>query len=179
MLKRASLAFVSVIAIALFLTACSPTDHINASGEAAKYALTKVLDKSITEFEAQGGSETISVDSGQYALIYDPQAPEGKRVVTADVTDKNSPAFAQEKSIMLKAMPALFASAALEKATYNLSQGVFTIKADAISITINTRDDLVLTTTLIAEGAGSAGKQVIMTTYGISKEAQAIYDAAK
>jgi hypothetical protein len=95
------------------------------------------------------------------------------------VTDKNSPAFAAEKSIMLNAMPELFASKGLENATYNLTNNVFTIKAEAISITINTRDDLVITTTLVAEGAGSAGKQVIMTTYGISKEAQAIFDAAQ
>lgn len=178
MLKRL-IALISSSLLIFGLTACSATENINASGAAAKSALSKVLEKSINEFEKMGGSETISVESGQYALIYDPKAVAGKRVVTADISDKNSPVFAEEKSIMLKAMPELVSSKDLEKATFNLAKGTFTIKTDVITITINTRNDLVNTTTLEAGNAGASSKQVIMTTYGISKEAKAIFDSAK
>ena len=177
MLKRLfSLIFFALLALGL--GACSSTQNMNTSGEAAKSALSTVIEKSIQEFEKQGGSETISVESGQFALIYDPKAPEGKRVVTADISDKNSPSFAQESSIMLRAMPELIASKELSDATFQLSKGIFTITNDVITITINTRDDLVITTTLEAGSNGATNKQVIMTTYGISKEARAIYDAA-
>ena len=35
-------------------------------------SLSTVVEASITEFDAHGGSETTSVGGGQYALIYDP-----------------------------------------------------------------------------------------------------------
>lgn len=178
MFKRILVLIISVF-VASSLAACSATDNLNSSGAAAKSALNTVLDKSIATFEADGGSETIQVEGAQYALIYVPSAPEGKRVVTADISDKNSPAYGQESSIALNTFPEMVASPAFENATFNLSSNTFTITGEEFQVTMRVRDDLIITTTLESKTAGASAKQVIMTTYGLSDEAMAIYDSAK
>ena len=179
MIKRLVSPLLAVMLSAVLLTGCSATENKNLSGAAAKAALVTVIEKSIATFDKDGGSETVQADGGQYALIYIPSAPLGKRVVTADLSQKDSPAFGTEANIALKSLTQLATSKDLADAKYELANDTFSITTETISITIRSRDDLVITTTLEASASGSSTKQVIMTTYGISKEAQALYDAAK
>lgn len=163
----------------LLLSACSIADNRNLSGSAAEQALNQVIDKSVETMKKEGGSETVQVTSGQFAIIYNPEAEAGKKVVTANLSDKTSPSFAQESSIALFSLKQLLSAPELKESSITLTDNIFTVEGDAFVMNLRVRDDLIITTTLEGLATGIQDKQVIMTTYGLTDEAIAIYESAK
>lgn len=169
---------VSVLMVAsAALSGCSSTDTTRLSGDAARTELSSVVDKSIQRFDDRGGSETTSQGDHQYALIYDPSAPAGEQVVTADLADSASPAFGDVSAIAIHSMKTLLGSSEFANATVARSGETFTISSDAFEVDIRLMAGLIAQMNLSAGSAGSSASQLILVTYGITPEAQKIFDS--
>lgn len=175
--KLLPLSFVAV-AMALILSACSVTDNRNLRGGAAEDALTTVVNNSVEKFNTEGGTETLSIGSTEYILIYDPSAPEGKRLVTANLADDSIPTFDDEASISIRALQSLLGSETLTDADFSLSDNVFTIEGEDFSIEVRTANDLVTTSIISGQKTGSAIPQIVVSTYGLSDDALKLFATA-
>jgi len=175
MIKRLLIALFSASVLTLFLASCTTVD----AETKARAELAQVIDKSIAAFDSDGGTETTQVDDTQFALIFNPKAADGKKIVTANLADADSPRFSENSSIALKSLPTLMESEELRNATVTKSDNLFTISTEVVEVSIRVREDLVITTTLQAKNAGAAGTQMILTTYGLSDQAMAIYNRAQ
>ena len=175
--KLLSVSFIAVV-MAVILSACSVTDNRNLRGGAAEDALTTVVNNSVEKFNSEGGTETLSVGSTEYVLIYDPAAPEGKRLVTANLADESVPTFDDEASISIRALQSLLGSDMLTDADFRLSDNVFTIEGEDFSIEIRTANDLVTTSIISGEKTGSVVPQIVVSTYGLSEEALKLFATA-
>ena len=116
MSKRFIGATLVALLITAVLSACSITDHKNLSGNAARDAAVAVVANSVKKFEAEGGTETLSVSDKEFVLNYDPSAPNGKQVVTSNLADKTTPTFDDPKSISINALKKLLGSDVLKDA---------------------------------------------------------------
>lgn len=175
--KLLSVSFLAV-AMAVILSACSVTDNRTLRGGAAEDALTTVVNNSVEKFDAEGGTETLSIGSTEYILIYDPSAPEGKRLVTANLADESVPTFDDEASISIRALQSLLGSETLTDADFRLSDNVFTIEGEDFSIEVRTANDLVTTSIVSGQKTGSAVPQIVVSTYGLSEEALKLFATA-
>lgn len=178
MSKRFIGATMVALLITAVLSACSITDNKNLSGAAAKNAAIAVVDKSVKEFEATGGTETLSVAQKEYVLIYNPSAPEGKQVVTANLADKTTPTFDDPTSISIVALQALIASDKLANAEFELSDNIFKITGEAFVIELHIQNDLVMTSVIAGQATGSSVPQIVVSAYGLSDEAMKLFDSA-
>jgi hypothetical protein len=175
--KLLSVSFIAV-AMAVILSACSVTDNRNLRGGAAEDALTSVVNNSVEKFNSEGGTETLSIGATEYVVIYDPNAPEGNRVVTANLADESVPTFDDEASISIRALQSLLGSETLTDADFRLSDNVFTIEGEDFSIEVRTANDLVTTSIISGQKTGSAVPQIVVTTYGLSEEALKLFATA-
>lgn len=178
MSKRFVGATLVAILITAVLSACSITDHKNLSGNAARDAAVAVVANSVKEFKAQGGTETLSVASKEFVLIYDPAAPEGKQVVTANLADKTTPTFDDLKGISITALQKLLNSSSLADAEYKLSDNIFKITGKDFNIELHTKDDLVMTSVISGQATGINVPQIVVSSYGLSSEAKKLFDSA-
>ena len=170
-------ALVSILLTAV-LSACSITDNRNMSGNAARDAATAVVDNSIKKFTEEGGTETLSVGSNEFVLIYDPSAPEGKQVVTANLANKSEPVFGEKSAISITSLKKLLSSDVLKDAEFKLSDNIFTITGKEFRIELHTKDDLLMTSVLSGKATGSTLPQIVVSSYGISEEARKLFDSA-
>lgn len=175
--KLFSLSFVAM-AMTLILSACSVTDNRNLRGGAAEEALATVVNNSVEKFNSEGGTETLTIGATEYILIYDPTAPEGKRLVTANLADETVPTFDDEASISIRALQLLIESNTLTDADVTLSDNIFTIEGEDFSIEIRTANDLVKTSIISGEKTGSTVPQIVVSTYGLSEEALKLFATA-
>lgn len=178
MSKRFIGATLVALLVTAVLSACSITDHKNLSGNAAKDAAIAVVANSVKKFATEGGTETLSVASKEFVLIYDPSAPEGKQVVTSNLADKTTPTFDDAKAISIYALQKLLKSETLADAEYKLSDNIFKITGKNFTIELHTKDDLVVTSVISGQATGINVPQIVVSTYGISKEAQKLFDSA-
>lgn len=178
MLKR----FILVLVLALFagsaLSACSATDDKNLSGQAAQDALHSVVANSVKKFDAAGGSETLALGNVQYVVIFDPTAPAGKQVVSANLTDKSTPTFEDPQAVSLHALSSVIDTADVKKAEVSLTKNVFTIQGTDFLIEIFVTDDLVYKSNIWSTASKSQTAQIVVTTYGITAESQKLFDSA-
>jgi hypothetical protein len=175
--KLLSVSFITVV-MAVILSACSVTDNRNLRGGAAEDALTTVVNNSVEKFNTEGGTETLSVGATEYVLIYDPTAPEGKRLVTANLADESVPTYDDEASISIRALQSLLDSDMLTDADFRLTDNVFTIEGEDFSIEIRTANDLVTTSIISGQKTGSVVPQIVVSTYGLSEEALKLFATA-
>lgn len=152
------------------LTGCSGVE----SGASAKSQLLTAVDGSVQKFDHGGGSETTSVDRHQYALIFDPHAPQGRQVVTADLSDPASPAFGATSSIAIRSMTALISKT--PSSQVKRSQDSYVIDSGSVHMQIVTVDQLVSEIVLSAGAGGSDAQQDILVTYGITPAARRIFN---
>lgn len=178
MSKRFIGATLVALLITAVLSACSITDHKNLSGNAAKDAAIAVVAKSVAEFEAKGGTETLSVSDKEFVLIYDPQAPKGKQVVTSNLADKTTPTFDDAKSISIIALQKLLGSDTLKDAEFKLSDNIFKIVGNNFTIELHTQNDLVMTSVISGQATGINVPQIVVSSYGLSEEAKKLFDSA-
>lgn len=178
MLKRLILALVVALFATSGLAACSATDDKNLSGQAAQDALHTVVANSVKKFDQAGGSETIAIGNVQYVVIYDPAAPEGKQVVSANLTDKSAPTFEDPKAVSLHALSSVIDTDPVKKAEVSLTKNVFTIQGTDFLIEIFVTDDLVYKSNVWSTASKSQNAQVVVTTYGIDAAARKLFDAA-
>jgi hypothetical protein len=178
MSKRFIGATMVALLITAVLSACSITDNKNLSGNAAKNAAIAVVENSVKTFEKEGGTETLSVANKEFVLIYDPAAPEGKQVVTADLADKTTPTFDDPKSISIRALQKLLASKTFEEAEFTLSDNIFKITGDNFTIELHTKNDLVMTSVIAGQATGVNVPQIVVSAYGLSDEAKKLFNSA-
>lgn len=178
MLKRLILALVVAVFASSSLAACSATDNKNLSGQAAQDALSSVVKHSVEKMTTQGGSETLAVGQTQYAIIYDPAAPENKQVVTANLTDKTPATFDTLETVSLLALERLISTQLVKDAEVTLSKNVFTIQGDNFLFEVFVNEDVVYKSNIWSSASGSQDPQVVVVTYGISAEARTLFDSA-
>jgi hypothetical protein len=178
MSKRFIGATLVALLITAVLSACSITDHKNLSGNAARDAAVAVVANSVKKFEAEGGTETLSVSDKEFVLIYDPSAPEGKQVVTSNLADKTTPTFDDAKSISITALKKLLGSDTLKDAEFKLSDNIFKITGNNFTIELHTKDDLVMTSVISGKATGINVPQIVVSSYGLSKEAKKLFESA-
>lgn len=178
MLKRITGSALVVFLLAAVLTACSATDNKNISGQAAIDALIAVVDKSVTKYDAAGGTETLSTGKTQYAVIYDPAAPEGQQVVSANLTDNSVPAFVDIHTVSMDAMPGFISTLDPKTFDVSLTKNVFTIQGPSMLVEIFVTDDLIYKSHIWSTAAKTKDPQILVTEYGISDASRKLFDSA-
>lgn len=178
MFKRLALLVVIALTATFALSACSATDNKNLSGQAAQDALNTVVKNSVKNMTAEGGSETLAVGQTQYAIIYDPAAPEGKQVVTANLTDGSPATFDSLETVSLLALERLLSTELLKEAEVSLTKNVFTIQGKDFLVEIFVTDDLVYKSNIWSSTSGSKDPQIVVITYGINEDARKLFDSA-
>jgi hypothetical protein len=178
MLIRAIRTALVALLLTTLLTACSAADNKNLSGQAALDALSTVVDKSVTKFDAAGGTETLSTGKTQYAVIFDPAAPEGKQVVSANLTDNSVPAFVDIQTVSMHAMAGFVATLNPTSSEISLTKNVFTIQGTDMLVEIFVTDDLVYKSHIWSTAAKTKDPQILVTEYGISKSSRLLFDSA-
>jgi len=171
--KRGAIIAAAALVLGLGLSGCAATSV----EEAARTELSNVVDQSIQRFDEDGGSETTSAGDGQYALIYDPSAPGGRQVVTADLADSTSPAFGDVSTIAIHSMRTLLDSSEFAAAKVEAADGTFTAAGDSFRLEVRTRDGLVTQLNLDAGTGETSASQAILMTYGMTPEARKIFDS--
>ena len=178
MFKRIFIAIALALVASLTVTACSATDNRNLSGQAAQDALDIVVKNSVKKMTTEGGSETLAVGQTTYAIIYDPQAPEGKQVVTANLTDNSPATFDSLETVSLLELERLLTTPLLEDAEVSLTKNVFTIQGKDFLVEIFVTDDLVYKSNIWSSTSGSKDPQVVVIKYGISEESRTLFNTA-
>jgi len=69
-------------------------------------------------------------------------------------------------------------SETLADAEYKLSDNIFKITGKNFTIELHTKDDLVVTSVISGQATGINVPQIVVSTYGISEEAQKLFDSA-
>jgi hypothetical protein len=146
---------------------------------APRDALSTIVDASIAAFDKTGGSETTSDGNSQHALIYEPAAQAGKQIVTVDLADVNSPAFGAASSIAIHSMRTLIDSAEVKAVEIKRAGDTFTAQGAGFDMKVTTHDGLATRIDLSAGTDAGAPSQSILMSYGITPEAQKLFDSAK
>ena len=178
MFKRIVIALVLSLVASLTVTACSATDNRNLSGQAAQEALNTVVKNSVKKMTTEGGAETLAVGQTTYAIIYDPTAPEGKQVVTANLTDESPATFDSLETVSLLALERLLTTPLLEDAEVTLTKNIFTIQGKDFLVEIFVTDDLVYKSNIWSSTSGSQDPQIVVIKYGISDESRTLFNSA-
>ncbi len=178
MFRRVVVALALVLSVSLSVAACSATDNKNLSGQAAQDALNVVVKNSVDTMTTEGGSETLAVGQTQYSIIYDPQAPENKQVVTANLTDNTPATFDSLETVSILALERLLSTELLKEAEVTLTKNVFTIQGKDFLVEIFVTDELVYKSNIWSSTTGSKEPQVVVMTYGISQDARTLFDSA-
>ncbi len=178
MLKRLLVALVLAVFAGTSITACSATDNKNLSGQGAQDALATVVSNSVKEFDKAGGSETLVVGKTQYVVIYDPSAPEGEQVVSANLTDNSAPTLEDPSAISIHALSELVGSSKVKEAEVSLTKNVFTIQGSDFLVELFVTDDLIYKSNIWSTAAGTQDPQVVVTTYGLDKATKELFDSA-
>lgn len=178
MLKRFFTALVLAVFAATTITACSATDNKNLSGQGAQDALNTVVSNSVKEFDKAGGSETLVVGKTQYVVIYDPTAPEGKQVVSANLTDNSAPTIEDSAAVSIHALADLVKSSKVKDADVTLTKNVFTIQGSDFLVELFVTNDLVYKSNIWSTAAGTQDPQVVVTTYGLDKATKELFESA-
>ena len=169
--------FVSLVALmivgALALAGCatdlSTTKTLH--GDAAKSALTKVIETSAADFKKSGGTEQITLGSKQFGLVYDPTAPTGKQVAIFDLAINGPSQFNTTDTIFLLAIPKLLASDLFKDAKYDYANDGFTITSTKAILTVQVLDNRVNGTLLKGVEAGGP-TQATINNYGVNDVAK-------
>ena len=178
MFKRVTLVIALAIVALLTVSACSATDNKNLSGQAAQDALNSVVKNSVNKITTEGGSETLAVGQTTYAIIFDPNAPKGKQVVTANLTDSSPATYDSLETVSLLALERLLSTKFLKEAEVSLSKNVFTIQGKDFLVEIFVTDDLVYKSNIWSSTSGSKDPQVVVIKYGISEESRTLFNSA-
>ena len=175
MFKRIFGAAIAAVLVAVALTACSPTANKNLSGNAARDALASVVASSVKKFMTEGGTDSITAGTNQLVLAYDPAAPEGKRIVTSNVSNLAAAAFDTKASQSLLNLQKTLDTDQIKNAEIKLSSNTFKIVGSNFTMDIYTKDDLVTSTVTSPVGSPTL---IVVITYGLSDEARKLFVTA-
>jgi hypothetical protein len=175
MSKRFLGAALAAVLVTMVLTACSPTSNKTLSGAAARDALATVVAASMTKFQAEGGTDSISAGTNQLVLAYDPAAPEGRHVVTSNVSNLSAAAFDTKATLSLTNLQKTLETDQIKSAEIKLSANIFKITGSNFTLDVYTKDDLVAST--VTSPAGSP-TLIVVVTYGLSDEARKLFATA-
>ena len=166
------------LSLIVLLAACAPSTSTPSkmSGAEAKASLISILQSSATEFQANGGSESITVDPAKFAVIYDPKAADGRKTVTVDIDNPTAASFAKDAPLTLPALAAALQTDLYKDATYSYADGIYKVVTPTTSIDIWTKDGHVtsIATTLTSSKATS----IVVLGYGLTSGAKTFIDTA-
>ena len=161
----------------LALTACSPLG--TSSGADALAHLTTAVDASVAKFDSEGGTETVSMGDYRNLLIYNPDAPEGERVVTANLTDDSVPLFTNEEAISIHALAAIIQDPRVQGASFTEKANRFRIAGDQFVIEVIVENGLVTQSAVVGAAFGSTDPQSVVTSYGLSDDVKKLFATAE
>ena len=75
-------------------------------------------------------------------------------------------------------MKELLASKTFADAEFKLSDNIFKIAGNNFTIELHTKDDLVMTSVISGKATGINVPQIVVSSYGLSKEAKKLFDSA-
>lgn len=168
---------VTVAALAvLSLVGCSPLG--TASGADALAHLTTVVDASVSKFDNEGGTETVSFGEYHNLLIFDPNAPAGERVATANLNDNSVPLFTSEEAISIHALASILQNPLVAGAEFSEKGNRFRIVGDKFVIEVVVENGLVTQSAVVGAAFGSDTPQSVVTAYGLSDDVKKLFATA-
>lgn len=162
--------------VVLALVGCSPLG--TASGADALAHLTTVVDASVAKFDNEGGTETVSFGEYHNLLIFDPSAPDGERVATANLTDNSLPLFTSEEAISIHALAAILQNPLVTGAEFSEKGNRFRIVGDKFVIEVVVENGLVTQSAVVGAAFGSDTPQSVVTAYGLSDDVKKLFATA-
>lgn len=168
--RKVSLASL-VVGLIFILAACSSTGTPQKlSGAEAKANLISVLQSSEQTFKTGGGSESITVDPNKFALIYDPTAADGKKIVTVDIDKPDGAVFNKDATLSLTNFIAALNSDSFKDATYTYADGVYHVTTPTVTVDIWTKDSKVSSIATIV--TSSKVSSIVVIGYGVTSGAK-------
>lgn len=166
----------------LVLTGCSPLG--TSTGADALAHLNTAVDASVAKFDAEGGTETVTVGDYQNLLMYNPEAPAGQRVATANLKDNSLPLFTSDEAISLHALAAILQDPKVVGANFSEKAGRYRITGDQFVIEVIVENGLVTQSAVVGAAFGTKDPQSVVTGYGLTDQvkqlfATAVYPPAK
>lgn len=176
-MRRLISLFLATFVSVMTLTACSPLG--TASGTDAFDHLNTAVDASVAKFNNEGGTETVTFGEYQNLLIFDPSAPAGERVATANLKDDSVPLFTNEDAISINALAAILQEPAVRGADFSEKANRFRIVSDTFVIQIIVENGLVTQSAVVGSAFGTTEPQSVVTTYGLSDEVKKLFATAE
>lgn len=167
---------VAVIVAVLGLTACSPLG--TSSGADALTHLTKAVDDSVAKFDNEGGTETVSFGQYHNLLVFNPSAPAGERVATANLNDNSVPLFTSEDAISIHALASILQNPLVGGAEFSEKGNRFRIVGDKFVIEVVIENGLVTQSAVVGAAFGSDTPQSVVTAYGLSDDVKKLFATA-
>lgn len=177
MRSRIVAGFAAATLVVLALTGCSPLG--TASGADALAHLSTAVDASVSKFNSEGGTETVSFGEYHNLLIFDPYAPAGERVATANLVDDSVPLFTSEEAISIHALASILQNPLVESAEFSEKGNRFRVVGDKFVIEVIVENGLVTQSAVVGAAFGTDVPQSVVTTYGLSEDVKTLFATAE
>jgi len=170
MLARVISAGLITTALVAGLSGCSnDLETRTMHGDAAKTALLKVVNDSITSFKTKSGTEQVLLENAQYGIIYDATAPAGKNIAFINLATPNAPATqGKEDYLFLFALPKMISDGPLTNGQFDYAKEEFKVTNGVLTLTVRISKNLVNGTELSKTSTDGTMTQTTIENYGIS-----------
>lgn len=169
--------FAIATAALVALVGCSPLG--TSSGADALAHLTTAVDASVSKFDSEGGTETVTYGEYRNLLIFDPDAPAGERVATANLNDDSVPLFTSEEAISIHALASILQNPLVTGAEFTERANRFRIVGDTFVIEVIVENGLVTQSAVVGSAFGSDMPQSVETSYGLSDDVTKLFATAE
>jgi len=163
----------AAVLVVMSLAGCSPLG--TASGADALAHLSTAVDASVSKFNSEGGTETVTYGEYHNLLIFDPSAPDGERVATANLVDDSIPLFTSEEAISIHALASILQNPLVGGAEFSEKGNRFRVVGDKFVIEIIVENGLVTQSAVIGAAFGTDVPQSVVTTYGLSGDVKKLF----
>lgn len=164
---------VAAVLVMMSLAGCSPLG--TASGADALTHLSTAVDASVSKFNNEGGTETVTYGDYHNLLIFDPYAPAGERVATANLADNSVPLFTSEEAISIHALASILQNPLVTGAEFSEKGNRFRIVGDKFVIEVVVENGLVTQSAVVGAAFGSDKPQSVVTAYGLSDDVKKLF----
>jgi hypothetical protein len=163
----------AAVLVVMSLAACSPLG--TASGADALAHLSTAVDSSVSKFDSEGGTETVTYGDYHNVLIYDPSAPAGERVATANLVDDSVPLFTNEDAISIHALASILQNPLVTGADFSEKGNRFRIVGDKFVIEVVVENGLVTQSAVVGAAFGSDKPQSVVFAYGLTDDVKKLF----
>jgi hypothetical protein len=163
----------AAVIVVMSLAGCSPLG--TASGADALSHLATAVDASVSKFNSEGGTETVTFGDYHNLLIFDPYAPAGERVATANLIDNSVPLFTSEEAISIHALASILQNPLVAGAEFSEKGNRFRIVGDKFVIEVVVENGLVTQSAVVGAAFGSDKPQSVVFSYGLSDDVKKLF----